>query len=119
MAFFTNIATGATHVQVFSLAEEVVGVSFPLSEDALSMGTSEIVAPGEYSRVLEAIAVAGTIYDLTADQGALDSLTILPVETANPADADVLCMSTLAVQLPIEIAAAWESASTAMTKLPS
>ena len=57
--------------------------------------------------------VAGTTYDPTADQGALNSLTVLPIETANPSDADVLCMSTLAVQLPIKIAAACESASTA------
>ncbi|MDA1256845.1 MAG: hypothetical protein O3C10_03260, partial [Chloroflexi bacterium] len=74
----TNVETGATHTQVFSLPEATDQVSFPLGVDALSFGTLEVVEPGEYERVLQAVAVAGDVYDLTAGQGALDTVTVLP-----------------------------------------
>ena len=109
----TNLETGAKHTQVFSLPQPSDQVSFPLGEDVLSLGTAEIVAPGEYARVLEAIAVDGVVYNLTADQGALDTVTVLPADADEPVVQDVLCISTLAVQLPIEFAQAGDSISTA------
>ncbi|MDP6823035.1 MAG: YbaY family lipoprotein [Dehalococcoidia bacterium] len=109
----SNNETGAKHVQVFSLPESSAQVSFPLGEDVLSMGTAEIVAPGEYSRVLEAISMDGEVYDLTAGSGALDSVTVLPAETEEPVVLDAVCMTTLASQLPIEFGQAGDPISTA------
>ena len=69
--------SGATHTQVFSLPEATDQVSFPLGDDVLSLGTLEVLEPGKYSRVLEALAVGGEVYDLTADQGALGAVTVI------------------------------------------
>ena len=55
-------------------------VAFPLSDEVLSFGTLEMLPGGEYGRVMQAVAVDGYVYDLTADQGALDVVTLVAPE---------------------------------------
>ena len=76
----TPAGEGGPHSAHFMLEEARAQVSFPLPAGTLGIETAEWVLPGEYSRRLIATAVSGTVYDLTADYGALDTVTILEPE---------------------------------------
>ncbi|MDA1257667.1 MAG: YbaY family lipoprotein, partial [Chloroflexi bacterium] len=105
-----NAETGAIHTQVFSMVDRSDMVSFPLDEGASSLGTLDALEPGEYERMLQAVALGGNVYELTGRQGALARVTVLPGEVAAP---EVICMLTRAAQLPIAFTQAGDAISTA------
>ncbi len=107
----THAVSGAKHTQLFLLPEPSTQVNFPLSDDTLSIGTAEVLQPGQYQRVLLAIAVDGTSYDLTAHNGAMTMVEISGQEVPTPPD-ELVCAITRAVQLPIEIDGPGDAAST-------
>jgi hypothetical protein len=67
------------------------------------METRAFLSPGQYERTLTATGVSGTVYDVANASGALMVVTILaPEEPEVPVVQPPLCMTTLAVQAPIE-----------------
>ena len=68
---------GPQHFETFSLPEPTLEVDFPLDDDVLSFGTLEMLPPGEYERVMQAVAADGDVYDLTVGHGALGAVTVV------------------------------------------
>ncbi len=95
--------SGPSHTAIWTLPEATSQVSFPLPKDLIAMETRAFLSPGQYERTLTATGVSGTVYDVANASGALMVVTILaPEEPEAPVVQQPLCMTTLAVQLPIE-----------------
>ena len=73
----TGVDGGPSHAESWGLPEVSSSVSFPLPADWFSMATRAWLGAGEYHREMFATGVSGATYDLVAQAGALDTVTIL------------------------------------------
>ena len=73
----TGVDGGPSHVESWGLPEVSSSVSFPLPADWFSMATRAWLGAGEYNREMTATGVSGKTYDLVAQAGAMDTVTIL------------------------------------------
>ncbi|MCH7739193.1 MAG: hypothetical protein IIC93_03495, partial [Chloroflexi bacterium] len=98
--------SGPSHTAIWTLPETTTQVGFPLPKDLIAMETRAFLSPGQYERSLTATGVSGTVYDVANASGALMEVTLLAPEGIEepeaPAVVQPLCMTTLAVQAPIE-----------------
>ncbi|MCH7594791.1 MAG: hypothetical protein IIB27_09775 [Chloroflexi bacterium] len=102
--------SGPSHTAIWTLPEPTSQVSFPLPKDLIAVETRAFLSPGQYERTLTATGVSGKSYDVANASNALMVVTILapegseevPEEPEAPVVAPPLCMTTLAVQAPIE-----------------
>ena len=98
--------SGPSHTAIWTLPEPTSQVSFPLPKDLIAMETRAFLSPGQYERTLTATGVSGTSYDVANASGALMEVTLLAPEGTEEPEAPVvaqpICMTTLAVQAPIE-----------------
>ena len=97
---------GPSHTAIWTLPEATNQVGFPLPKDLIAMETRAFLSPGQYERTLTATGVSGKSYDVANASGALMEVTLLAPEGTEEPEAPVvvqpLCMTTLAVQAPIE-----------------